>query len=256
MSDKPAALSPVKVAVVAAAVILVVLFAVLSQRHAGSSAAPEVTASASASATAEESQSAQSDEEAAQEAAFKQFLLTDLPRRAEGDPLATGSVDATIVMTEWADYRCPYCSVFNEDILPELSKYVDNGTLRIEFRDLALFGDDSVYAATAARAAGEQGKYFEFQKALFAFLPNDGHPDVDEAIVTKIAKEVGLDVEQFTKDLADPALKEAVLADTEEGQAMGLGSIPSFVVGDTYFTGAQPLEFFQATIEGQVKELV
>jgi len=250
MSDKPAAMSPLKAVVVAVAAVLIVVFAIAAQRQVAATgtadAAPAVTtegAAPEATGTAD-----------AEQEAYRRWLLTELPRREEGDPLARGRVDATIVMTEWGDYRCPYCSVFAEETLPELQGYVDDGTLRIEFRDLALFGDDSVYAAVAARAAGEQGSYFEFQSALFSALPNDGHPDVTEELVTSIAAGLGLDAERFVADLADPALEEAVLADTQEAQALGLTSIPSFVVGGSYFTGAQTLDFFRQAIEEQVRQ--
>ncbi len=112
----------------------------------------------------------------------------------------------------------------------------------------------AVVVAVAARAAGEQGGYFEFQSALFSALPNDGHPDVTEELVTSIAAGLGLDADRFVADLADPALEEAVLADTQEAQALGLTSIPSFVVGGSYFTGAQTLDFFRQAIEEQVRQ--
>ena len=41
---------------------------------------------------------------------LERFLL-DLPRRDPNDPLAMGKVDAKVVMTNWSDYRCPFCAV-------------------------------------------------------------------------------------------------------------------------------------------------
>ena len=56
------------------------------------------------------------------------FLIETLPRRVDGDPLAMGSPDAPVVLTEWADYRCPFCSVWAEETLPQLQHYIDDGT--------------------------------------------------------------------------------------------------------------------------------
>src|SRR5699024_10549139 len=68
----------------------------------------------------------------------------DMSRRDEADPLAMGAVDAPVVMVEYADFRCPFCGVFARDVQPELiSRYVDEGILRIEWRDLPIFGDQS-----------------------------------------------------------------------------------------------------------------
>src|SRR5699024_1196470 len=83
--------------------------------------------------------------------------LGDLARRDEGDPLAMGAVDAPVVMVEFADYRCPFCAKFSRDVEPELiEQYVDTGKLRIEWRDMPIYGEDSARAARAARAAAEQ----------------------------------------------------------------------------------------------------
>ncbi|MFT3887282.1 MAG: thioredoxin domain-containing protein [Arachnia sp.] len=233
--------------VVALAAVIVVLLAVLSQRQDAPGAAPSALASTPSAA---ESPSAAPSVDPAEDAARDAFLLA-LPRRAKDDPLAMGDVDAPVVLTEWADYRCPFCSVWAEETLPALQPLIDDGTLRVEFRDLAIFGDESMKAATAARAAGEQGAYFAFQHALFVALPNSGHPDIPDDLVHGIVTDLGLDLEQFKEDWADPAHAEAVRADTAEAQQFGIGSTPSFVVGTSFVPGAQPLETFQQVIAEQ-----
>lgn len=180
------------------------------------------------------------------------FLRDQLPRRVDGDPMAKGAVDAPVVLTEWADYRCPYCSLWAEQTLPQLQPLIDAGTLRVEFRDLAIFGDESVKAATAARAAGRQGKYFEFQYALFAALPDAGHPDIGDDLIYGIVEDLGLDAQQFTADWADPALADAVAADSAEAQHLGISSTPSFVVGSQFLAGAYPLDVFETLIDEEL----
>ncbi len=106
MSDKPAAMSPLKAGVVAVAAVLIVVFAIAAQRQvAATGAADAAPAVPTEGAVPEATGTADAEQEA-----YRRWLLTELPRREEGDPLARGRVDATIVMTEWADYRCPYCS--------------------------------------------------------------------------------------------------------------------------------------------------
>lgn len=191
----------------------------------------------------------------AQQADYERWVTEEFPRRMEGDPMAMGALDAPVVLTEWADYRCPFCSVFAEETLPLLQKYVDDGTLRVEFRDLALFGDESIKAATAARAAGLQGKFFEFQHAIFAATPNEGHPDIPDELVMGIVADLGLDPVQFEEDWKQPALQQAVLNDSQEAQDMGVTATPAFVVGTQFFTGAQPIAEFERIIEQEAAKL-
>ena len=48
-----------------------------------------------------------------------------------------------------------------------MESYVENGMLRIEWRDFAYLGQESVKAAQAARAAQEQGRFWEYHDALY-----------------------------------------------------------------------------------------
>lgn len=232
---------------VVVAVLMVGFLAMLSGRP-EPTAAPAVATSAAEPAPPVEvhTQSAAADPE------LDEFLLS-LPRRDPADSTAMGDVDAPVVMIEWADFRCPFCSVFAEDTLPELQHYFDDGLLRFEFRDLAIFGDESVYAAVAARAAGEQGMHHEFMRELYAATPNQGHPDVDEALVVAVAESIGVpDMEQFNADLGSAELENLVLLDSREASALGLGSVPAFVVGTQVVQGAQPLPYFEQVIEQEL----
>lgn len=248
-----------KVAVVVLSIIVVGLLAVMSQ-NAGQGATPRATTTVTVTEGAGDSQpppagQGQQDQEAQQSAKDPEQIefLLDLPRRAEGDPLARGSVDAEIVMTEWADYRCPFCSVFTEDTLPLLQPLIDDGTLRIEFRDLAIFGDDSINAAAGARAAGEQGLYWEFATALYESLPNQGHPPVGDDVVTAIAQQVGVpDMGRFRTDYTSPDTRAAVEADSAEAQGFGISGTPAFLIGTEFISGAQPIEVFETVIAQEI----
>ena len=83
--------------------------------------------------------------------------------------MAIGAIDAPVVLSEWVDFRCPFCAVFSRDVLPQLvQEYVDEGKVRIEVHDVAFFGDESLRAAVAARAAGEKSLAMMHVKDLLA----------------------------------------------------------------------------------------
>ncbi len=179
--------------------------------------------------------------------------MPDFARRIDGDPTALGSVSAPVVMIEYADYRCPFCSLFARETLPPIiDQYVADGTLRIEWRDLPIFGEQSIATAIAARSAGEQGLFWEYAEAVHAAAPERGHPDIDRATLIAFAQQIGVpDMAAFEAGLDSPAHLEAVQADAREAQSIGATSTPIFLIGTEAFAGAQPLETFQMVIERQ-----
>ena len=253
-SEKSDPARPWKIATGALVVALVFCVGMLSQTmHNGASqGGTSMTSSTAATATeAATQQAADSSQKAEQEAG-----IAKLARRQENDPMAKGRVDAPVVMIEYADYRCPFCAVFAEDTLPKLQPLIDDGTLRVEFRDLAVFGDDSITAAAAARAAGRQGLFWEFQDALHRRLPNQGHPDVKDDLVMEVATQIGVpDMAAFEAEYRSEETRAAVKTETAEGRQMGVNGTPFFFVGTRPVSGAQPLEIFQQII-AQEKEKI
>ncbi|GIG25644.1 DsbA family protein [Cellulomonas denverensis] len=177
----------------------------------------------------------------------------DFARNDPDDPMAIGDIDAPVLMIEWADLRCHYCGQFANETLPGLlSDYVEDGTLRIEWHSAVVLGGTSGDAAVAARAAGQQGLFWEFVEALYATEPT-GETVWDRAALTALAAGVpGLDAEQFAADLDDPDLIAAAEEEADASRRIGVESTPTFVVGDQVLRGAQPLENFATVIQDQM----
>lgn len=175
----------------------------------------------------------------------------NLERRTPGDPMALGAVDAPVVMIEYSDYRCPFCGVYARKTQPDIvTKYVDTGQLRIEWRDLPVFGESSVNAAVAARAAGKQGLFWQFNEAVYAAAPEKGKAELSDPELLAFAKKVGVpDMAKFAADFKGPELRALVNADLAEGTALGLNSTPTFVINNQSIPGAQPLDVFVQVID-------
>ncbi|MFC4004035.1 DsbA family protein [Prauserella oleivorans] len=186
-----------------------------------------------------------------QAAAQGENPLANLARREQGDPLAIGDVDAPVTMVMYSDYRCPFCAKFSRDTEPILvERYVREGVLRIEWRDLPIFGTQSMEAARAGRAAAEQGRFWEFNRAVFGDSPPTGHPDLTQEKLRGYAREVGMpDMEKFTAAMDDQRFDEAIRNDLTEGASIGVSSTPTFVINGEPILGAQPLETFVSAID-------
>ena len=189
--------------------------------------------------------------EAAPSAPANTGPLGEQSRRAEGDVFALGAVDAPVVMVTFSDYRCPFCARHSRVVEPELiDRYVESGQLRIEWRDMPIFGDASVLAARAGRAAAAQDRFWEFNQAIFAAAPDSGHHDLTEQKLIEFAQQVGIaDLERFEADMNSDAFDGAIESDYMQAVRLGITGTPSFVINGHPLVGAQPAIAFMSIIE-------
>nr|WP_245814039.1 thioredoxin domain-containing protein [Rhodococcus marinonascens] len=190
-------------------------------------------------------------EAAAQQDVASMGPVGDQSRRISGDPLSMGSTDAPVVLVEYADHRCQFCAVFSRDTEPALiEKYVNKGVLRIEWRDLPIFGEQSIAAARASRAAAAQGKFWEFNKAVYAQSPTGGRADLTQEVLHDFAAHVGVpDLPRFDHDAASTQFNESISRDVSNAQTIGISSTPAFIINGNPILGAQPLAHFEQVID-------
>lgn len=131
-----------------------------------------------------------------------------------------------------------------------VAEYVENGTLRIEWRDFPYQGQESVNAALAARAAQAQGKFWEYNELLYA----NQSGVFSEDLLLDLARELELDLERFESDLTGGRYAEAVNQDFLEGQRRGITGTPGFILDDQVIIGLQPAETFGQLIEEAAQE--
>ncbi|WP_206503967.1 DsbA family protein [Streptomyces chrestomyceticus] len=175
-------------------------------------------------------------------------LAQQTSRRTEGDPLAVGKKDAPVVLVEYADYQCSFCGRFTRETQPELiKKFVDDGTLRIEFRNFTIYGADSERAARASWAAGQQGKFWQMHDELYA-KTNKGSALAEDKLVEMARKSGVADLDRFRSDLNGAAAEAALKKDQNEGYGIGVQSTPSFLVNGRPIAGAQPTAVFEQTV--------
>jgi protein-disulfide isomerase len=126
-----------------------------------------------------------------------------------------------------------------------VDRYVESGTLRLEWRDFPYLGQESVNAALAARAAQDQGRFWEYHDLLYE---NQSEGFSEERLV-KLAREAHLDVDEFKDDLASRRFEQTVAGDFREGQRAGITGTPTFVINGQVLAGLQPLEVYESAIE-------
>lgn len=184
----------------------------------------------------------------------EQMDLTDLERRDAEDPLAAGETDAAVTLIVFSDYQCPYCASWSDETLPEMMDYVESGDLRIEWRDLNVFGPASDQAALGAYAAGLQGSFWEYHHQLFDDGDIRSEDQLSEDQLVALAGELDLNVDQFTEDMNSAEVAQHVTANEELGYSIGAYSTPSFILGGEPMVGAQPTEVFTDAVDQALAE--
>jgi protein-disulfide isomerase len=104
-------------------------------------------------------------------------------------------------------------------------------------------------AAIAAEAAGRQGKFWEMHDKIF-----ENQKALSDASYLAWAGELGLDLEKFKKDLADPAVKKMLEDQQKQGMVLGARGTPAFFINGRFLSGAQPVPAFKALIDEEMKK--
>ena len=163
----------------------------------------------------------------------------------QGAP-ARGNPEAKLAIVEFADYECPYCSRAEPTLARIRETYGDR--VRVVFKHMPLPGHARAPAAhAAAEAAHRQGRFWEMHDRIFA----EQRALTPEKYL-EYAREIGLDLERFQRDLANPELSKRVAADSAEATTLGVTGTPSFFVNGRFLAGAQPFEAFQALIDEEL----
>ena len=238
------------IVLVVIAVILAVLAALLLQnvasRHHNGAAAGRAATSASATAVPEPTPAPP----VADAQTLK--LIHAETHRDPADAQAKGKVDAPVVMVIYSDFACPYCTQFAQKVEPELADLVDQGTLRIEWRDLAQISPTSPLAAQAGRAAAKQGRFWELHDAVYAAADPQGHPEYTEDSLVAFAKRAGVaDIEKFRSDMNAAETVNTVTEAKNHAHSIGITGTPFMIVGETFISGFQDADYMKAVINSQ-----
>ena len=135
-----------------------------------------------------------------------------------------------------------------------VERYVEDGTLRFVWRDFAYQGQESVNAALAARAAQEQGKFWEYHDLLYENQSSGNSGGYSDENLIALAREVGLDEERFEEALTSGRYEDVVRADLEMAQRQGISGTPAFDINGELIVGFQTVEVFEEAIERAEQE--
>ena len=173
-----------------------------------------------------------------------------------------GDSAAPVTLIEYSDFECPFCKSFH----PTVKKLVDesNGQLRWVYRHFPLEELHPVKArkeAVASECAAELGgndAFWKFADRFFELTPSNNRTDID-AVLPRIAREIGIERTRFASCLASGRHDRRVAEDLQDATASGGRGTPWSIIvsksGKTYpLSGAQPYASVKQLIELALQE--
>jgi protein-disulfide isomerase len=134
-----------------------------------------------------------------------------------------GNVNANITLVEYGDFQCPYCRRAHPLVKRLLNERGND--LNFVFRNFPLreIHTYAYAAATAAEAAGRQGKFWEMHDLIF-----ENQNKLNTNFLLALAQQMGLDMPQFAKDSKSEGLQNKIETDFESGIRSGVNATPTF----------------------------
>jgi protein-disulfide isomerase len=137
-----------------------------------------------------------------------------------------------IVITEWSDFECPYCSKV-VPVLDEVIKHYGTERASLVFKQYPLsFHKQAEIAAEAALAAKAQGKFWEMYYKLF-----ENNKALTRADLERYAQGIGLDMTRFNKELDEGVWKSQIQEEMAAGGKAGVRGTPSIFVNGRRYNG-------------------
>jgi protein-disulfide isomerase len=163
-----------------------------------------------------------------------------------------GSKDAKVIIVEYSDFQCPYCSKINNTIEELLKEY--NSKVRFIFKHFPLdFHQWAMDAAIASQCVWEQKKE-SFWKLSEQFYKNQNDitkENLKDKII-EFVKNEGLNIKDFESCFENKIPQNKIDKDISEAQNLGINSIPTVIINGTVIKGAQQIERYRKIIDNEI----
>ncbi|MCX6793733.1 MAG: thioredoxin domain-containing protein [Candidatus Gottesmanbacteria bacterium] len=166
--------------------------------------------------------------------------------RADSNKIATSS--ATVTLVEFSDFQCPACGAYYPMVTQVIKDFKDSMTFVYRNFPLTDLHPNAKLAAQAAEAAGLQGKYWEMHDILFTKQSDWSASGSVRDIFARYAESLGMNVDQFKKDIDSDAVKNRVTQDINDGNALGIKGTPTFFLDGIKIDNPATLADFEAAV--------
>lgn len=181
--------------------------------------------------------------------------ITGVPAE-ESRGYVRGSPTAPVEIVEFADFQCPACENYATITEPDvMSRIVDAGLARYVFYDFPLEMHPNAWPAShAAACADDQGKFWEMHDRIFHEQPNWAFERNPKGLFEGYARDLGLDAAVWETCYDERRHQRRIAANLAEGQRRGVGSTPTFFIGNRKVSGVQNYDRIRAYVDSATRE--
>ncbi len=141
-----------------------------------------------------------------------------------------GNLEASVVVMEYSDFQCPACRSYYPMVKQLTTEFEDRAIFVFRHFPLLSIHPNAEFAARAAEAAGEQGKFWEMHDILYEKQNEWARVANVTPLFESYATLLALDLEKFKTDFSSDAVKDFVRAQRVHAVQAGLQGTPSFFV--------------------------
>jgi protein-disulfide isomerase len=165
-----------------------------------------------------------------------------------GNAPIRGNEDAVVTIVGWSDFQCPFCNRVSPTLAQIEKEYGDR--VRFAFKHMPLsIHPQAAGAHAAAEAAHRQGKFWEMHDRIF-----ENQRDLSVETLEGHAAAIGLDMDQYKRDVEAKEISERIDQDLMQAQKLGVTGTPSFFINGKYLSGAQPFANFKRYIDEAIEK--
>lgn len=169
----------------------------------------------------------------------------------EADSEKIGSAGAQLTLVEFGDYQCPACGDYHPMIERLLSDF--SGRINFIFRNFPLSQHaNAKISSYAAEAAGLQGKFEEMHNKIYETQNNWTSSKDARSIFIGYAKDLGLDVDKFTKDIDSETIKQKIARDTNDGLNLQITETPTLYLNGVKLVLTGKYDDLKKTVQAEL----
>ncbi|HKJ92792.1 MAG TPA: thioredoxin domain-containing protein [Longimicrobiales bacterium] len=165
-----------------------------------------------------------------------------------------GRPDAPVLVLEFSDFGCPYCSRFALQTLPQIdSEFIQPGTVRWKYVPFVIgMFPNGGEAARAAECAADQetSDFWRMHDKLYANQREWRSTKDPEGLFLGYAKALDLDATAFAACYDSQAIKDRIAVHNRLAERLGVQATPTFFVNGVRVQGALPMDQFRLLLRG------